>query len=207
MTEIPKPLLCFRKGLKAEIDRRKREEGRGIQSRLAKDAKISKTYLSDIVREDKPGSELVRHRIAIALSYEYAEFIKLGELLLEGITLEDARQYIKSKRVLRPEADGVIENLLTIWHELSTDEKQSIYLIARQSRFKTWLKKRKLSDLPESKETRLKHIWNEVFSEAKVAPTYNENIFEMMNDYKEGLLSDLDIFDQAKVHLAKILNN
>jgi len=207
MAEKPKLLERFRKALKAEAKHRKNQEGRGYQSKLAKKAKVSKAYLSDIALARKPGSEEVRHRIAEALGYNYNEFIELGGLLLEGNSLEEAKTIIKTKRILRPETDGTIEHLLVIWPELTTQGKKSIYQLARQSRFNTWLKNRKLSDLPDSKEARLKYIWNEVFSEANLAPTYHENIFEMMNEYKEGLLSDLDIFDEAKDHLARALNN
>ncbi len=80
MSEKLKRLECFRSALKAEANDKKQKEGRGYQSRIAKDAKVSKTYLSDIARGEKPGSEEVRHRIALTLGYEYEEFIELGKL-------------------------------------------------------------------------------------------------------------------------------
>ncbi|MBM9514053.1 hypothetical protein [Desulfogranum marinum] len=58
-------------------------EGRGAQSRLARQQHIDKGYLSAIIKGRKPGSEEARSKIAAYFQLTYEEMLALGRSLLE----------------------------------------------------------------------------------------------------------------------------
>ncbi len=59
-------------------------EGRGAQSRLAKEQGIDPGYLSAIVRGKKPGSEQIRNKIASHFGLVFEEVLVLGRRIMDG---------------------------------------------------------------------------------------------------------------------------
>jgi len=60
------------------------QEGRGAQSRLARQQNIDRGYLNAIVKGRKSGPEEVRAQIAAHFNMTYEEMLALGRSILEG---------------------------------------------------------------------------------------------------------------------------
>lgn len=60
------------------------KEGRGAQSRLAREKEIDRGYLNAIIQGRKTGSEHVRSKIADHFHMPYEEMLSLGRRLLEA---------------------------------------------------------------------------------------------------------------------------
>ena len=57
---------------------------RGTKAKLARTVNIAPPYLGDILKKRSKGSEATRRKIALALGYEYEDFLALGEKLLRS---------------------------------------------------------------------------------------------------------------------------
>ena len=60
------------------------KEGRGAQTRLARERDIDRGYLNAIIQGRKPGSEKVRSKIAAHFQMPYDEMLALGRNMLEA---------------------------------------------------------------------------------------------------------------------------
>ena len=60
------------------------KEGRGAQSRLARQQNIDRGYMNAIAKGRKSGAEDVRTRIATHFGMTYEDMLTLGRMLLEG---------------------------------------------------------------------------------------------------------------------------
>jgi transcriptional regulator with XRE-family HTH domain len=60
------------------------KEGRGTQTRLAEKQKIDQGYLNAIVKGRKPGSEMMRGKIAAYFEIDYENMLSLGRRILAG---------------------------------------------------------------------------------------------------------------------------
>jgi transcriptional regulator with XRE-family HTH domain len=67
------------------------KEGRGAQTRLAREMDIDRGYLNAIIQGRKTGSEQVRGKIADHFHMPYEEMLALGKRLLEGSDQERGR--------------------------------------------------------------------------------------------------------------------
>lgn len=59
------------------------KQGRGAQSRLARQHKIDRGYLNSIIKGRKPGSDEIRAKIAEFFNLTYEDMLALGRSLLE----------------------------------------------------------------------------------------------------------------------------
>lgn len=60
------------------------QEGRGAQSRLAREQKIDAGYLNAIVKGRKSGAEEIRIKIATHFGMDYEDMLALGRAILDG---------------------------------------------------------------------------------------------------------------------------
>lgn len=70
----------FVAAFKAEVAR----GPRGTQAKLARDANIAPGQVTDILKGRKFGTEETKRALAFALGWEYEEFLKYGQSLIEG---------------------------------------------------------------------------------------------------------------------------
>lgn len=99
----------FHAALKAEADR----VGRGFQKNLALRVDVRPQYIYKLVHQKSYGSEQIRRKIANALGYEYEEFLKIGERILDGNIQVEAEEVKKSQESLaRASPDARMQELL-----------------------------------------------------------------------------------------------
>ena len=60
------------------------QEGRGAQSRLAREQKIDAGYMNAIVKGRKSGAEEIRIKIATHFGMDYEDMLALGRAILDG---------------------------------------------------------------------------------------------------------------------------
>lgn len=66
------------------------QEGRGAQSRLAREQNIDCGYMNAIVKGRKSGAEDIRTKIAAHFGMEYEEMLALGRAILDGKDISSA---------------------------------------------------------------------------------------------------------------------
>lgn len=92
------------------------KEGRGAQTRLAREREVDRGYLNAIIQGRKTGSENVRSKIAAHFQMPYDEMLALGRRLLEEPGLErehGGRQYLERpspKAEIMPGEKGEVSN-------------------------------------------------------------------------------------------------
>lgn len=160
MKKEPSFSLYFRTGLKAEI-KFQGAPGYGFFDMIAKEAGISRKYLSDIANGREAGTEAIRRDIAESLGHTYSELLLIGKELSHGKPLGTAHKSLWHRHNMRPEEDGYIEDILEIWNCLAKDAKEIIRKNTQRLAFECWIHSGELTLYTEKTPERLFGSLNE----------------------------------------------
>ena len=146
-------------------------EGRKAQSRLSKEQNIDSGYLNSIIKGRKPGSIVVREKIAAHFELEYEDMLYLGRWILTGKdgsawnlpNTSGASSAGKKPGSSDHKGNRMDDNmrLLVEWINLQDEPADywtllKMYLSRKYPGFSVWLKKRRGEDnqdrLPDEKE-------------------------------------------------------
>ena len=185
---------CFRLSLKAIMKDLQATQGRTVKKNLALKANVSIPYLNDIALARKAGSEDARNQIAEALGYNYKDFIEIGRILNDGVSLAEAKLRVAKQSSTNGLYDDILKEIVFRWPQLNKSQHNSIYSHVKEELFRNWKHFDLIHDNPGDSATNFRLIWETVCSESGLIVPFGDTTFELL---KNSNIKYADVYFEA----------
>jgi hypothetical protein len=185
---------CFRLSLKAIVKDLQATQGKIVKKNLALRADVSMPYLNDIALARKAGSEDARNRIAEALGYNYRDFIEIGRMLHNGVSLTEAKLKITKQSSATVSYDDILKEIVFRWPQLNKTQHNTIFSLLKEELFRNWKHFNTIQEKGGDSVEVFRFIWETVCNESGLIVPFGSTTFELL---KNSDIKNSDIYFEA----------
>ena len=181
------------------------KEGWGTKARIARKIKVKNSYITELVKGDRIGSEDKRREIASFFGYSYEAFLEIGDRLFDNEDFQVINDSLKSEKPTRiNDSDSVLSAVIDKWQFLSdSDKEQVVELIDKIGHLLVNYAQEINNCLPQT-QTRAETIWDIAFRPHIVPTIFDLSFRETLEEYIDGDISDIELYEIAKKKASKL---